>query len=175
MHIEHVSNSLEPSHAPSDAGKMSISIDFGTTFSGVAYGSARIASGKVQQILSWPGSSENFRKIPTCLVYDDAGCVLAWGLKAKNMSPIPGTTRCEWWAFFSSLWGREMNTLGRFKLFLDPTVLRDGEAVDLPLPKLPPGKRAIDLIIDFLGCLWDVSVFHLSVNGLDLTVFAPVR
>jgi hypothetical protein len=74
-----------------------------------------------------------------------------------------------------SLWGREMNTLGRFKLFLDPTSLRDGEAVDLPLPKLPPGKRAIDLIIDFLGCLWDVSIFHWSIKGMDLTVFAPVR
>ncbi|KAF9511532.1 hypothetical protein BS47DRAFT_1330881 [Hydnum rufescens UP504] len=148
---------------PSDEGKMSISIDFGTTFSGVAYGSARIASGKVQQILSWPGASETFRKIPTCLVYDDAGCVLAWGLKAKNMSPIPGTTRCEW-----------------FKLFLDPTVLRDGEAVDLPLPKLPPGKQAIDLIIDFLGCLWDYAkgqitreigaVADLNVADVWLTV-----
>ncbi|KAF9511529.1 hypothetical protein BS47DRAFT_1346698 [Hydnum rufescens UP504] len=163
MGIEHVSNSLESSHAPSDEGKMSISIDFGTTFSGVAYGSARIASGKVQQILSWPGTSGSFRKIPTCLVYDDTGRVLAWGLKAKNMSPIPGTTRCEW-----------------FKLFLDPTALRDGGAVDLPLPKLPPGKQAIDLITDFLGCLWDYAkgqitreigaVADLNVADVWLTV-----
>ncbi|KAG2072038.1 hypothetical protein BDR04DRAFT_986986, partial [Suillus decipiens] len=34
---------------PSSEGRMSISIDFGTTFSGVAYGSSRIASGKIQQ------------------------------------------------------------------------------------------------------------------------------
>jgi len=46
-----------------------------------------------------------------------------------------------------------MNTLGRFKLFLELAALRSGEAVD-PLPKLPPGKRAIDLSIDFLACLW---------------------
>lgn len=79
-----------------DEGKMSVSIDFGTTFSGVAYGSSRIAGGNVQQILSWPGASENFRKIPTCLLYDEDGQVLAWGLEAKNSSPMPGTIRCEW-------------------------------------------------------------------------------
>jgi len=119
---------------------MSISIDFGTTFSGVAYGSSRIASGQVQQILSWPGSSETFRKIPTCLLYDEAGRVLAWGLEAKNTGPMPGTIRCEW-----------------FKLFLEPHVLRDESAVDPRLPMLPPGKRAVDLIIDFLSCLWEYA------------------
>ncbi|EGO28534.1 hypothetical protein SERLADRAFT_459054, partial [Serpula lacrymans var. lacrymans S7.9] len=39
-------NDINP---PSDEGKMSVSIDFGTTFSGVAYASSRIAAGKVQQ------------------------------------------------------------------------------------------------------------------------------
>jgi hypothetical protein len=82
--------------APSDEGRMSVSIDFGTTFSGVSYGSSRIASGTVQQILVWPGASENFRKIPTCLLYDETGRVMAWGLEAKNASPTPGTIRCEW-------------------------------------------------------------------------------
>ncbi|KAJ7584841.1 hypothetical protein C8J56DRAFT_949180 [Mycena floridula] len=123
-----------------DEGKMSVSIDFGTTFSGVAYGSSRIAAGQVQQILNWPGSFETFRKIPTCLLYDDQGRVLAWGLEAKNASPIPGTTRCEW-----------------FKLFLEPHALRDESAVDPRLPHLPPGKKAIDLIIDFLSCLWEYA------------------
>lgn len=61
-----------------------------------AYGSSRIAAGKVQQILHWPGSFETFRKVPTCLLYDDQGHVLAWGLEAKNASPMPGTLRCEW-------------------------------------------------------------------------------
>jgi hypothetical protein len=63
-----------------------------------AYGSSRIAGGKVQQILHWPGSFETFRKIPTCLLYDEHGRVLAWGLEAKNASPIPGSIRCEWCA-----------------------------------------------------------------------------
>jgi len=61
-----------------------------------AYGSSRIAAGQVQQILHWPGSFETFRKIPTCLLYSDDGQVLAWGLEAKNASPMPGTVKCEW-------------------------------------------------------------------------------
>ena len=79
-----------------DEGRMSVSLDFGTTFSGVSYGSSRIMSGTVQQILSWPGATENFRKIPTCLLYDEYGQVIAWGLEAKNASPGPGQLRCEW-------------------------------------------------------------------------------
>ena len=127
--------------ASSGKGTMSVSIDFGATFSGVAYGSSRIASGRVQQILTWPGAIETFRKIPTCLLYDDTGRVLAWGLEAKNASPtIPGAVRCEW-----------------FKLFLEPSALRD-DVVDPRLPRLPLGKKAVDLIIDFLTCLWDVSL-----------------
>lgn len=125
---------------PIDEGKMSVSIDFGTTFSGVAFGSSRIAGGEIQQILNWPGSTETFRKIPTCLLYDEGGRVLAWGLEAKNAGPMPGTIRCEW-----------------FKLFLEPTVLRDPSKADPRLPMLPSGKTAVDLIVDFLSCLWEYA------------------
>ncbi|KAJ7260968.1 actin-like ATPase domain-containing protein [Mycena haematopus] len=123
-----------------DEGKLVIAIDFGTTFSGVAYGSSRLASGKVQQVLNWPGSSETFRKIPTCLLYDEQGRVLAWGLEAKNASAMPGTSRYEW-----------------FKLFLDPRALRNESALDPRLPSLPPNKTAADLITDYLSCLWEFS------------------
>ncbi|KAF9529066.1 hypothetical protein CPB83DRAFT_790568 [Crepidotus variabilis] len=147
-----------------DEGKMSVSIDFGTTFSGVAYGSSRIAGGKVQQILNWPGSFETFRKIPTCLLYDEQGRVLAWGLEAKNASPMPGTTRCEW-----------------FKLFLEPQALRDESAIDPRLPALPAGKRPIDLIIDFLSCLWEYAKDQITrdigavadLNAADVWLTVP--
>jgi hypothetical protein len=79
-----------------DEGKLSISIDFGTTFSGVAYGSSRIAHGVVQQILVWPGTDETFRKIPTCLLYDENCKVKAWGLDAKASGNFPGAYKCEW-------------------------------------------------------------------------------
>jgi hypothetical protein len=61
----------------------------------------------------------------------------------------------------------------RFKLFLEPMALRDSDAVDPRLPRLPvcaclsfnatcliyfqPGKQAIDLIIDFLSALWEYA------------------
>ncbi|THU93853.1 actin-like ATPase domain-containing protein [Dendrothele bispora CBS 962.96] len=147
-----------------DEGRMSVSIDFGTTFSGVAYGSSRIAGGQVQQILNWPGSFETFRKIPTCILYDDRGQVLAWGLEAKNAGPIPNTTRCEW-----------------FKLFLEPSALRDQSAVDPRLPQLPPGKKAIDVIIDFLSCLWEYAKEQITrdigivadLNSADVWLTVP--
>ncbi|TFK37617.1 hypothetical protein BDQ12DRAFT_684989 [Crucibulum laeve] len=163
-----MSSSLPPpqpsTSPPLDEGKMSVSIDFGTTFSGVAYGSSRIAGGKVQQILNWPGSFETFRKIPTCLLYDERGRVLAWGLEAKNAGPMPGTTRCEW-----------------FKLFLEPHALRDEGAIDPRLPTLPQGKRAIDLVIDFLSCLWEYAKDQITrdigavadLNSADVWLTVP--
>ncbi|KAG6830525.1 hypothetical protein H0H92_000197 [Tricholoma furcatifolium] len=149
---------------PPDEGKMSVSIDFGTTFSGVAYGSSRIAGGQVQQILHWPGSPETFRKIPTCLLYDEHGRILAWGLEAKNASPMPGTTRCEW-----------------FKLFLEPHALRDQSTIDPRLPALPHGKMAIDLIVDFLSCLWEHAKDQITheigavadLNSADVWLTVP--
>jgi hypothetical protein len=81
-----------------------------------------------------------FLKIPTCLLYDEYGQVLAWGLEAKNAGSIAGTTLCEW-----------------FKLYLEPRTLRDGAALDPRLPIPPPGKKAIDLIVDFLSCLWEYA------------------
>jgi hypothetical protein len=148
----------------SNEGRMSVSIDFGTTFSGVAYGSSRIASGKVQQILHWPGSFETFRKVPTCILYDEQGQVIAWGLEAKNASPMPGTTRCEW-----------------FKLFLEPQALRDQSAIDPRLPQIPPGKKALDLIIDFLMCLWEYAKEQITreigavadLNSADVWLTVP--
>ncbi|EJT97177.1 actin-like ATPase domain-containing protein [Dacryopinax primogenitus] len=121
-------------------GRLVMSLDFGTTFSGVAYGSTRISNGSTQMVLVWPGSFEHFRKIPTCLLYDQAGRVLSWGLEAKNAPPMEGRTRCEW-----------------FKLFLEPKALRDEGSVDNRLPRLPRGKSATDVITDFLTCIWEYA------------------
>ncbi|KAG1839323.1 actin-like ATPase domain-containing protein [Suillus subalutaceus] len=141
----------------SAAGRMSISIDFGTTFSGVAYASSRIASGKIQQILHWPGSFETFRKVPTCLLYDEHGQVLAWGLEAKNASSMPGTTRCEWWGLYNG------------------PKLSDSDT------SFKPGKTAMDLIIDFLSCLWEYAKEQITrdigavadLNSADVLVTCP--
>lgn len=39
---------------------------------------------------------DTFRKVPTCLLYDDQGRVLAWGLEAKHATIVQGMYRAEW-------------------------------------------------------------------------------
>ncbi|EGO02840.1 hypothetical protein SERLA73DRAFT_176256 [Serpula lacrymans var. lacrymans S7.3] len=77
---------------------------------------------------------------------------------------MPGTMRCEW-----------------FKLFLEPHALRDEGAVDPRLPQLPPGKKALDLITDFLSCLWEYAKEQITrdigavadLNTADVLVTCP--
>ncbi|KAF6747910.1 actin-like ATPase domain-containing protein [Ephemerocybe angulata] len=124
-----------------DQKRLCISIEFGITSSTVAFCSPRINNGVVQQIIHWPGTYETLRKIPTCLIYDEEGRLLAWGLEAYSAPPIPRAIKCE-----------------HFKLFLEPRLLSDESAASVPhLPTLPPGKMAIDLIIDYLGCIYEYS------------------
>ncbi|GAA5942523.1 Hsp70 family protein [Sporobolomyces koalae] len=128
---------------PELESKLSVGIDFGTTFSGVAYGSSRLFSGQIRQILSWPGSYETYRKVPTCIAYyqpspHDEAQIIAWGLEASSVTLREGIFKVEW-----------------FKLFLDPIVLRDGRlAASARLPQLPVGKEPIDVVTDYLSCLW---------------------
>ncbi|CAA7266792.1 unnamed protein product [Cyclocybe aegerita] len=50
--------------------KLVVSVDFGTTESGVAYSSSTFTDPRSRLVLNWPGTYEIHRKIPTCLVYD---------------------------------------------------------------------------------------------------------
>ncbi|GAA5915261.1 hypothetical protein JCM6882_003386 [Rhodosporidiobolus microsporus] len=124
-------------------GKLSVGVDFGTTFSGVAFGSNRHMGGSVRQILNWPGSYETFRKVPTCIAYYQPSphaeaVIVAWGIEAKAMTVRSGFYKVEF-----------------FKLYLDPAVLRDGRlASSSPLPDLPCGKEPVDVVTDFLSCVW---------------------
>ncbi|GAA5992962.1 hypothetical protein JCM10908_000772 [Rhodotorula pacifica] len=124
-----------------DEGKMSVGIDFGTTFSGIAYGSSRVFDGQIRQILNWPGSYETYRKVPTCILYEqhdpsEEAKIVSWGLEAKNTTVREGFVKCEW-----------------FKLLLSPESLRSG-VPDPWLPPLPVGKNVVDVIADFLRCIW---------------------
>lgn len=86
------------------------------------------------------GSSETFRKIPTCLVYSSSGQILAWGLEAKAYNVFAGVGgemgewKCECPSVFPSvnLSPRRLTSFflflsackKGFKLFLEPSVLR---------------------------------------------------
>ena len=91
--------SLHPFSVPVKNGapqgiKFTVSIDFGAAYSAVSYTTS--GAGRVNPIVSWPGSSDSSRKIPTCLVYDGLGHVRAWGLEAKDIGLGKGWVRCEW-------------------------------------------------------------------------------
>lgn len=52
-------------------------------------------SGQIRQILTWPGSYETYRKVPTCILYSqrtpsEPAQVLAWGLEAKSAAVQEG-------------------------------------------------------------------------------------
>lgn len=114
--------------------------------------------------------------MPTCLLYNDQGQVLAWGLEAKNASPMPGTIRTEWLASIQHLsknvlileiglscsWNR-MHSETRQPLTLDclnclcVKLANRYIFVLITEPLTQPGKQALDLIIDFLSCLWEYA------------------
>lgn len=85
----------------------------------------------------------------------------------------------------------------RFKLFLEPRALRDESAIDPRLPQIPvraygflfilvatymnpfcqPGKKAVDLIIDFLSCLWEYAKEQITreIGAVaDLSMFGEI-
>ena len=89
--------------------------------------------------------------MPTAILYsqpnpNEEAKVLAWGLEAKSATVREGLFKLEW-----------------FKLFLDPNVLRDGRlGATARLPDLPYGKEPIDVISDFLSCLWNYAKARIT-------------
>ncbi|KAH6697497.1 hypothetical protein F5X68DRAFT_5056 [Plectosphaerella plurivora] len=114
-----------------------VGIDFGTTFSGVAFAFATNNEAKEDIITEWPGAgSYNKQKIPTVLYYDQYQKVVGWGpdiadALAPTGYPKPGVQKVEWFKLQLMLSG---NT------YIDP----------INLPPLPPGKSEIDVAADYL-------------------------
>lgn len=129
----------------------------------------------------WPGSSETFRKIPTALVYSVPSPtaqpeVVAWGLEAKSMGILVdgGLQKCECEQQFDDfplfeprpqlIW---VGWLTGFKLYLEPSALRDGvAAVDPRLPPLPVRSFSFERLVSFRFRLRSSSRADLSRNRL---------
>ncbi|KAL9062410.1 MAG: hypothetical protein Q9157_008945 [Trypethelium eluteriae] len=114
-----------------------VGIDFGTTFSGVAFAFATNNEAKEDIITEWPGAgNQTKQKIPTVLYYDQHQQVVGWGpdiaeALAPTGYPKPGVQKVEWFKLQLMLSG---NT------YIDP----------INLPPLPPGKSEIDVAADYL-------------------------
>ncbi|KAJ6438718.1 Hsp70 family chaperone [Purpureocillium lavendulum] len=76
-----------------------VSIDLGTTFTGVAWRTSRTP---IQVINDWPGSGDRGeRKVPTTLVYNADDTLSSWGFMcADDDETAPGKTRREFFKIF---------------------------------------------------------------------------
>ncbi|KAI4129947.1 MAG: hypothetical protein LQ347_003563 [Umbilicaria vellea] len=128
---------VEVEGAGKSKAQLIVGIDFGTTFSGVAFAFATNTEAKEDIITEWPGAgNQTKQKIPTVLYYDQYQKVVGWGpdiadALAPTGYPKPGVQKVEWFKLQLMLSG---NT------YIDP----------INLPPLPPGKSEIDVAADYL-------------------------
>ncbi|KAH6633887.1 putative hsp70 protein [Chaetomium sp. MPI-SDFR-AT-0129] len=124
--------------------KLIIALDFGTTFSGIAYCFANQRDTKVVAILDWPGAEgESAPKIPTLINYSDAdGGGFAWGASVNRMQD---------------------NIVG-VKLLLDPKQERPlylpTANVKRTIKSLP--KAPVEIAADFIGAVYRHALGEIS-------------
>ncbi|KAH7324239.1 hypothetical protein B0I35DRAFT_449279 [Stachybotrys elegans] len=114
-----------------------IGIDFGTTFSGVAWATAADwTSGDVNIITSWPGTGREEGKVPTEIFYEDGE--MSWGyLVPPDGDPV------RW---FKLLLVKEEDLEPRLRS--SEFVLRARQFLRVE------SKTAVDLVTDYLRALW---------------------
>ena len=136
-------NTDAPSPYESDE-KLIIALDFGTTFSGIAYCFANQRDTKIVAILDWPGAEgESAPKIPTLINYGNAdGAEFAWGASVNRMQD---------------------NIVG-VKLLLDPSqerplYLPTGN-VKRTIRNLP--KAPVKIAADFIGAVYRHALSEIA-------------
>ncbi|RAK78347.1 Hsp70 family protein [Aspergillus fijiensis CBS 313.89] len=138
---------VEVEGAGRSKAQLIVGIDFGTTFSGVAFAFATNNEAREDIITEWPGAGTHTKQkiahsipgtpqIPTVLYYDQYQKVVGWGpdiadALAPTGYPKQGVQKVEWFKLQLMLSG---NT------YIDP----------INLPPLPPGKSEIDVAADYL-------------------------
>ncbi|KAK8930258.1 Chaperone protein DnaK [Metarhizium anisopliae] len=121
-----------------------IALDFGTTYSGVAYCFANKRDPKPAAILDWPGTrGMSVPKIPTLISYDEAKLSdFRWGALVEDLSA----------------------TIVGIKLLLDPSQKRpaylSSENVQKDLSSLP--KTAVQVAADFIGKVYQHALAEIS-------------
>ncbi|KAJ9500627.1 hypothetical protein H2202_003843 [Exophiala xenobiotica] len=115
-----------------------VGLDFGTTYTGSAYGSSRQTWNEIAVVNKWTGGpNDNSEKTPTRIAYAEENNIPEdkWGDAVK-----PGLTACQWTKLLLD---------GKFKKadFDDP--LLEG-CLGSSLMHLPEGKTAQEVVTDFL-------------------------
>ncbi|KAG0370272.1 hypothetical protein BC939DRAFT_448591 [Gamsiella multidivaricata] len=126
-----------------------VAIDFGTTFSGVAY--AFKSNGEVLEMTTWPHQANLYGKVPTVSAYNkDNDKLHSWGYAAKAAMLTPQS--------------RNIDLLQKFKLFLDNDLA----------PYLPPLPRTITpqaAISDYLRAMHTHAINEITKNSAGGVVF----
>ncbi|EXJ87073.1 hypothetical protein A1O3_04031 [Capronia epimyces CBS 606.96] len=119
-----------------------VGIDFGTTFSGAAYGSTTKSWNDVVVISRWPGERNDIlEKVPTRLAYgiENQSSTDKWGYDVGS-----GQNTCQW---FKLLLDGALNKTD----FDDPLLER---SMGSSLMHLPEDKTAMEVASDFLSKLY---------------------
>ena len=135
---------VEQEQMDSTSGKQKeqlvIGLDFGTTYSGVAYGFTSSPESEPICIQDWPGrAGRELVKVPTVVRYHDDGS-FQWGYEIEETSA---------------------EKLEGIKLLLDPDQLQQTFALNLAgtkaaLKKLE--KSAVDIAADFIGAIYKHAI-----------------
>ncbi|KAG0004734.1 hypothetical protein BGZ80_003354 [Entomortierella chlamydospora] len=126
-----------------------VAIDFGTTFSGVAY--AFKSNGDVLEMTTWPHQANLYGKVPTISAYTkETDRLHSWGYAAKAAMLTPNS--------------RNLDLIQKFKLFLDSDLA----------PYLSPLPRAINpqaAISDYLRAMHTHAINEITKNSAGGVVF----
>ncbi|KAK6532392.1 hypothetical protein TWF281_006581 [Arthrobotrys megalospora] len=133
-------------------------------FSGVAYClSNNVSLAQIETITTWPGSGGTVEKTPTELAYVP-GQEPKWGAGASGSHYSKGANSYP-------------EVYGRFKLFLDPSIIRDvyGESDDAARIPLPVSKTAMQLCSDYLKQVYEHTMGILKRQMPDTLASTPIE
>ncbi|KAK6541982.1 hypothetical protein TWF694_007755 [Orbilia ellipsospora] len=116
--------------------KIIVGLDFGTTYSGLAYADTTPGEPQISIIQNWPSCGNRaISQVPTEIAYDPAATTeFSWGYDIQ-----PSLTILKW-----------------FKLFLEYPDDQIKEMIELP-----PGKSILDVTSDFLGAVYRHAMAQL--------------
>ncbi|RPA90381.1 actin-like ATPase domain-containing protein [Choiromyces venosus 120613-1] len=133
-----------------------IGVDFGTTYSGIAWVAHTSTPEEINVIDRWvTGRNRTSAKVPSEISYGPSG--VKWGFGIPSKEP-----KLAW-----------------FKLLLDPSKYSLANATNSPLTKtrqmIPTGKRPVNVVADYLSELHKHTIEHLvKTLGKEVVEVSPL-
>ncbi|OCL13732.1 hsp70-like protein [Glonium stellatum] len=150
---------MESPTAVRSGPKLLVGIDYGTTFSGLCFALSTASDFKdVKPWTAWPGgpseNDEHLKKAPSRIAYAEENEDLdhdAWGYEVE-----PGMVSYAWTKLL-------LDQAARPTEYDDPDLMK---AADTGLMRLPPGKRAKDVVTDYMKGMYRMFTRALKNAGM---------